>query len=248
MVKVAVISYLNTLPFIYGLQNHPINKQMECTFCVPSEGAQLLAKGEVDLGIIPVAAIPLIKNANIVSSYCIGAVDSVVSVLLCSNLPLEEIKELYLDRDSLTSVTLAKVLSKEYWKITPKFIDYRFGEKELEIDKSYILIGDKALVERGRFKYVYDMAEEWIKFKGKPFVFACWISNKELPSSFIMEFNRALEYGVNHIDEAVDNSKLEFPKEIAREYLKNNISYNLDSDKKEGLEAFLSIINEEVSL
>lgn len=248
MVKVAVISYLNTLPFIYGLQNHPVSKQMECTFCVPSEGARLLAKGEVDLGIIPVAVMHSVENAQIISNFCIGAVDRVESVLLCSNVPLEEIKELYLDSDSRTSVTLAKVLAREYWKVDLKFTEYKFTHESLDLNKSYILIGDKALVERGRFSYVYDLAKEWINFKGKPFVFACWIANKELPSSFITEFNSALEYGVTHIDEAVDNSKLEFSKEIAREYLKNNISYNLDSDKKEGLKVFLSTIKEEVSL
>ena len=246
MVKVAVISYLNTLPFIYGLQNHPVSKQMELINCVPSEGARLLAKGDADLGIIPVAAIPFIENAKIVSNFCIGATARVDSVLLCSNVPLEEIKELYLDRDSLTSVTLARVLCKEYWKIAPEFIEYTFNSITLNINRSYILIGDKALVEQDKFEYVYDLAQEWIDYRNKPFVFACWVANRELPDLFIKEFNAALEYGVSHIEAALTNSSVAFSKELAISYLKNNISYNLDSSKRESLQDLWSLALEEL--
>lgn len=246
MVKVAAISYLNTLPLIYGLKNHSVNKQIDLTVCIPSVGADMVRSGEADLGIIPVAMAPFIPNYQIVTDYCIGATSDVASVLLCSRVPLHEISKIYLDTESRTSVILARVLCRHYWKIVPEFADFNFNTASCNPHDSYIIIGDKALELRGNFKYVYDLASEWIKFKGKPFVFACWIANKELDPAFIKEFNNALEFGVNNIDKAIDSVKLNFPKQFVRDYLSNNISYNLDNNKKEGLHDFWALALEEL--
>lgn len=246
MVKVAAISYLNTLPFIYGLENHPVSKQIELTRCTPSQGAGLVLKGEADIGIIPVASVLSIPDYKIISDFCIGATGNVASVLLCSNVPVGEIKRLYMDIDSMTSVMLARILCRYYWKISPEFVEFNFYKLQYNVNDSYIVIGDKALECAGDFKYVYDLAQEWITYKGKPFVFACWITNKELDPAFIKEFNNALELGVNNIDKAIDSAKLNFPKQFARDYLSNNISYNLDSNKKEGLQDFWALALEEL--
>lgn len=246
MVKVAAISYLNTLPFIYGLENHSVSKQMDLTVCTPSAGADMIISGKADIGIIPVAAVPFIPNYKIVSDYCIGATANVASVLLCSDLPLEKITRIYLDTDSRSSVMLTRILCRLFWKIAPEFIDFDFNNSEFSLHHSYVMIGDKALEHGTKFKYVYDLAGEWIHFKGKPFVFACWITNKELDAGFIRDFNNALAYGVNHIDDAVENAKLTFTKQFARDYLSNNISYHLDNHKKEGLQDFWSLALEEL--
>ena len=238
MVKVATISYLNTLPFIYGLKNHPINKQISMIECVPSVGASLLINNKVDIAIVPAAAIPFIPNHNIISDYCIGATDKVASVLLCSGVPLEDIKTLYLDTDSISSVTLSKILCKNYWKISPVFEDHKLDNNNLDFDKSYVMIGDKALQLASSFNYVYDLAQEWIKFKSKPFVFACWVANKELTPSFIKDFNEALELGLSNIDKSLEGDTKGFSKDFAYNYLTNNISYNLDSSKREGMQEF----------
>lgn len=246
MVKVAAISYLNTLPFIYGLENHPVNKQIELSVCTPSAGADRIISGEADLGIIPVAAVPFIPDYRIVSDYCIGATGNVASVLLCSGVPLKEIKRLYLDIDSRSSVLLSRILCRHYWKISPEFRDFDFYTQAFNPRDSYIMIGDKALENAGKFKFVYDLAGEWIAFKGKPFVFACWISNKELDPAFLKEFNSALAYGVAHIEQAVEKANIRFPRQFAQNYLHNNISYNLDNTTKEGLQDFWALALEEL--
>ena len=94
-VKVSVIPYLNTIPFLYGLQSHEISDELEFDFSVPSLSADKIKRGEVDIGIIPVAEIPNIKGAKIISDYCIGAEGKVASVLLCSGKPLEEIEKIF---------------------------------------------------------------------------------------------------------------------------------------------------------
>jgi chorismate dehydratase len=245
-IKVSVIPYLNTLPFHYGLENHSIVSELEFDFSVPSLSAEKLKKGETDIGIIPSAEIPNIKGAKIITDYCIGAEGKVASVLLCSGKPLSEISKIFLDTDSKTSVMLARILAHKYWNIFPEFEDFDFSAGQLDFDSSYILIGDKAMHNGEKFDYVYDLAEEWIKFRGKPFVFACWVTNKHLKDDFIDRFNEALRYGVENIEEALHKSSSDFTYAVSYEYLKNNISFNLTADKREGLSDFWSLALEEL--
>ncbi len=245
-IKVSVIPYLNTVPFLYGLENHPISKEIEIDFSVPSLAAEKLRNGSVDVGIIPAAAIPDIKNAQIFTDYCIGAEGKVASVLLCSGEPMDKIKNLYLDTDSRTSVMLARILAKKLWKINPEYTQYKYNAKELDFDKSYILIGDKAMLNGEKFDYVYDLAAEWIKLMDKPFVFACWVANKQLDEGFKSRFNEALKFGVENIEQALHKYTSEFSYALSYEYLKNNISYNLNADKREGLSDFWSLALEEL--
>ena len=214
--------------------------------CTPAQAAEKLQKGYTDIGIVPVAIIPQVENNVIISDYCIGAEDKVASVLLCSGKPLGQIKEIYMDTESRTSVLLTKVLAMHYWKISPDYLDYSFYKDSLDLSRSYLLIGDKALKYGQDFEYVYDLAEEWINFKHLPFVFACWTANRDLDPSFVAEFNDALKFGVENIEKAVERNSLGFNKEYALRYLSNNVSYNLNADKRAGLSEFWSLALEEL--
>ncbi len=246
LVRVSAISYLNTIPFVYGLENHPIRNKIDMEFSTPAKSAEKLQKGYSDIGIIPVAIIPFVPNNIIISDYCIGAEGKVASVLLCSGKPIDKINEIYLDNESKTSVLLTKILAQNYWKISPDYIDYDFSIESLDVSKSYLLIGDKALKCGQYFEYVYDLAQEWIAFKQLPFVFACWTSNKDLDPEFISEFNSALKLGIDNIEKAVDKYPMGFNKEFALKYLKNNVSFNLNADKREGLSEFWSLAPQEM--
>ncbi|MCK9625918.1 MAG: menaquinone biosynthesis protein [Bacteroidales bacterium] len=250
MVRISAIKYLNTIPFIYGLESCDISKSIVMDFCTPAESANKLIHDKTDLGIVPVAIIPSLKDAHVISNFCIGATAEVASVLLCSGTPINEINEIFLDNDSMTSVLLTKILCRDYWKISPYFSPVNITNSILDSSKSYLLIGDKAMLNRGKFKYVYDLAAEWISFKKKPFVFACWTANKPLDKNFIFQFNEALEYGINHIPQAIEKYNIQFSKEFALNYLSTNISYLLDRDKRAGLTEFwriaLEILNPRV--
>ncbi len=141
---------------------------------------------------------------------------------------------------------LTKLLAKSFWKISPEYIPYIFSQSEIDPEKSYLLIGDKALRKGGDFKYVYDLAEEWIKFTNLPFVFACWTANRDLDPSFVNEFNDALRLGVMNIDKAVDKYSNGFNKEYALKYLAENVSFNLSADKRKGLAEFWSLALDEL--
>ena len=106
MIKVSCVSYLNSQPFIYGLKNNSIINEIELSLDVPSVCAEKILSGKADIGLIPVAVIPQLKESHIISDYCIGADGKVETVLLLSDVPLEKIKSILLDYQSRTSVLL----------------------------------------------------------------------------------------------------------------------------------------------
>jgi len=238
VITVSAISYLNTLPFVYGLENHSIRKDIELQFHTPAQSAKKLSEGTVDIGIVPVATIPFIKNNLILPQWCIGAEEKVASVMLCSGKPLSEIKSVTLDSESATSALLVRILASRYWNIVPLFVTEVIAEDTLDTSEAYLLIGDKALRHSARFKFVYDLAQEWIEFSSLPFVFACWTANRELDRDFVNAFCDALAFGVRNIERAVERDSRGFEKNYAIRYLRENVSYKLTDKKKAGLTEF----------
>lgn len=239
-IRVAAVSYLNTKPLMYGIRNHPVINEIELVEEYPARIAQMLLNDEVDVGLVPVAVIPKLKEWHIVTDFCIGARGEVASVCIFSEVPMEEIEEVYLDYQSRTSVNLAKVLLREFWKkdvilINATGEDYR---DKIQGTTAGVVIGDRALEQRSRSTYIYDLASAWRDYTGLPFVFAAWISNKQLPQEFIQLFNEANKLGV-------ENAKyvaryLDYKPYDLRTYYTKNIDYILDEKKLEGLKLFLS--------
>src|SRR6202012_610183 len=141
---------------------------------------------EIDVGLVPVAIMPLLEEAYINGDYCIGSNGNVASVCLFSDVPMDKIERVVLDYQSRTSVQLARVLLREYWKVSPELIDggkdFRDHIKGATAD---IVIGDRALEQRRVSPYVNDLGEAWKALTGLPFVFAAWISNKKLDAGFV---------------------------------------------------------------
>lgn len=247
MVRIAAINYLNTIPFLYGLETRMAPGEIVMQFCTPSVSAALLREGKADIGIMPVGALGDLKNPSIVSDFCIGATGPVASVLVVSGRPVQEVDEILLDVDSRTSVLLTQYLCREKWHIAPRLKPFDFSREALDPSRCYLLIGDKALRHGGEFHHVYDLASEWIALKHLPFVFACWTASRPLEPSFIESFNQALEYGIRHIPEAVEKYDHQFPREYAYRYLRDNISFTLDSDKRAGLSEFRRVALEKLT-
>jgi len=241
------VSYLNTRPLIYGLKLPPIADEIELIEDTPSQLAELLVNDEIDLGLVPVAVIPQMKEYFISSVYCIGTDTEVASVCLFSEVPLHEITKVFLDYQSLSSVALLKWLMKEYWNIDPEIIhadddDYR---KKIRGTTAGLVIGDRAFEQRKISTFIYDLASEWRSITGLPFVFAAWISNKPLPESFIRRFNEANAVGLSHIDEIV--AAQNFDLFDLKKYYTLHLSYVLDERKRKGMELFLQHLAETIS-
>jgi chorismate dehydratase len=239
MLRISAVSYLNSLPFVYGIKISGFLNNFELSLDVPSVCADKLISGKADIGLVPVAAIPLIRNAQIVSDFCIGADGKVQSVLLISRKPLAEIQKIFLDLESRTSVGLAKVLAKEYWKINPKW-EPLSANVDFDTIQAAVLIGDKTFSLPEGFTYIYDLAAEWKSFTGLPFVFACWIANTEISSKQEQELNKALAYGVAHTEQAADMQHgIAVTRNELLNYLRFSVSYNFDESKKIALKLFL---------
>jgi len=242
-IKISAVSYLNSKPFLYGLFKHDMDKEVELSLDIPSECARKLVSGEVDLGLVPVAVIPQLKESHIISDFCIGADGKVKTVSIFVMRPIEELTHLYLDYQSRTSVALAKLLLKDYWKQSPTLLEANSQYIEQVKDTTGgVIIGDRTIGLEDRFPYVYDLSEAWTAWTGLPFVFAAWVANKALPTSFISKFDAALADRINCIDQVAhlfQSSHLHFD---VLEYYQKYISYPLDEAKKAGMKRFLDAL------
>lgn len=235
-IKVSAVSYTNSKPFVYGLMHSGILDQIELSLDIPSDCARKLIDNQVDIGLVPVAALLHIKDYQIISNYCIGAKGSVDSVFIFSNKPVHEIRTLQLDTQSLTSNNLAKVLLKYHWEISPEFMNTAPAD-------AFVQIGDRAFTNKGQYPYQYDLAEEWFRFTGLPFVFAVWASNKPVPEDFRTAFNSALQSGLDHRKEVIES--LSGPNNFDLEdYLMNKVDFDLDDEKLLAMARFHELIKE----
>jgi chorismate dehydratase len=245
--KISAVSYLNTIPFVYGIQRSGLLKDYRLDLDIPSLCAEKLKNGVVDVALIPVGALSDLASFEFITDYCIGAVSTVKTVLLLSHKPLNEITEIGLDYDSRTSVQLVKVLAKYQWKIAPSWKNLMPGQASQDPGmEAIVAIGDKTFGLVKKYPYCYDLAEEWIRLTSLPFVFAVWVTTKKLSEPIKTALNSALEYGVGHIKETLEFFKDKLPAdEDCQSYLEKNISYTFDERKKEGLRLFLKYLNQQ---
>jgi len=246
MIKISCVSYLNSKPFIFGLQNSKLADEIDLQLDVPSECARKLEENDADIGLVPVAALQEMDEYHIISDYCIGADGEVGSVLLASDVPLHHIQHILLDYQSRTSIILAQVLAEKFWKITPQFHETQQNyESVIGGTTAGIIIGDRTFALKSKFKYIYDLAHEWKLFTNLPFVFACWVANKDIDRSFVKRFNEALRYGLMNSETIIREFVKESGAELdVKDYLENKISYAFDERKKFAMELFLTYANE----
>ncbi|ULQ53777.1 menaquinone biosynthetic enzyme MqnA/MqnD family protein [Flavihumibacter fluvii] len=237
-IRVGAVSYLNTKPLIYGLEKGMMKEEIDLVVDFPANIASKLLNDEIDLGLVPVALIPRLGEYHIVSDFGICSNGPVASVCLFSEVPIIEVKEVLLDYQSRTSVRLAKILLKEYWKVSPDFSEtHEDFRSAIAGSTAGVVIGDRALEQRLQSTFIYDLGEAWKQLTGLPFVYAAWISNKKLDDAFIFQFNATNKFGLDHIEEVI--KEINFVHYPMQEYFTHNIDYRLDEIKKSGLAQYL---------
>jgi chorismate dehydratase len=240
-IRVGAVSYLNTKPLLYGIEHSNIISEIDLTIDYPSRIASMLIRDEIDMGLVPVAILPKLKTHYLCTDYCIGSNGAVASVCLFSEVPMNKIEKILLDYQSRTSVQLAKILLKEYWKIDPETIDATADFRgQIKETTAALVIGDRALEQRNISPYVYDLGSAWKDFTGLPFVFAAWISNKKLDDEFVTKFNAANKYGVDNIETLL--TTLHYEGFDLHQYYTKHISYFFDEEKRKGLNLFLKYL------
>jgi chorismate dehydratase len=247
--RISAISYLNTAPLMWDFEHGEAGAAFDISYTVPSRCAADLASGKADIGIIPSAAYGSIPELVILPGVAIASRRPVRSILLVSKVPLEQVRSVALDTSSLTSVALTKTLFARWWgggrTFTPMAPNV---EKMMKDHDAGLLIGDPALkVDRERY-LSYDLAEEWIRFTGKPFVFAFWAVRQEALSGasstlgLATIFQKSRDHGLEpaNLQRIVQQwaPRLGLSEAEVKTYLTENIHYELDAECLEGLRLF----------
>jgi len=240
-----VVSYFNTQPLLLGIEKADFLSKIELVKDYPAKIAEALIDGQIDIGLVPVAITPFLSYPRIVSEYCIGTRTKVASVAIFSRVPINQIESIYMDYQSRTSVQLARILLQEFWKKDVHFLNAQEGYiQSIEGTTAGVIIGDRALANLSEFEYVYDLGEAWIEHTGLPFVFAAWMSNQPIPDEFKALFNHANAYGVEHIDEVLNQLPARTHGYDMETYYTKNISYQLTDTMQQGMQLFLEKVKQ----
>ena len=247
--RISAISYLNTAPLMWDFEHGRAGGDFDISYTLPSACAGALAEGSADIGIIPAAAYAQIPGLLVLPEIAIASRRAVRSILLVSKVPIERVQTVALDTSSMTSVALTKILLEKWlgggrtFTAMPPDIDMMLAQHD-----AGLLIGDPALkIDRSRY-HTLDLAEEWIRHTGKPFVFAFWaVRSDALPEAapsldLASIFQASRDHGLepSNLNQIVRQwaPRLDINESDVRSYLTENIHYDLDSGCLEGLKLF----------
>jgi len=243
---IAASSYLNAAPlcysFVYGEQKD------RCTFlsdAAPARCAELLAEGRAVAALIPVIEYQRISGLKVVPGACVASRQKVRSVLLASRVPIDQVRSVALDTSSRTSAALIQIILGHFYKISAS---YRTSppnlEEMLESDDAGLIIGDPAMLIDRSALHIYDLAEEWQKHTGLPFVFAFWAIrgdsttwlSRDAPPDKRIDFVTAKLEGIAHAGELANmySESLGLPRDDLFSYLTEAISYDPDEENLQG--------------
>ncbi|HEY1263165.1 MAG TPA: menaquinone biosynthesis protein [Terriglobales bacterium] len=247
--RISAISYLNTAPLMWDFEHGEAGQDFDVSFTIPSACAEALREGSADIGIIPAAAYATIADLLVLPGVAIASKQAVRSILLVSKVSLEYVKSVALDTSSMTSVALTKVIFNKWLGGVASFTSMEPDlPNMLQMHDAALLIGDPALeVDRSQY-YVFDLAEEWIRRTGKPFVFAFWAVRKaalqDVPAHMDLAaiFQESRDHGLepDALNQIVQvwAARLPLTEAEIRIYLTENIHYRLDSECLAGLQLF----------
>jgi chorismate dehydratase len=263
--RISVVEYLNTAPLVRSFTHGPLRGKYELSFTVPSQCAEALRSGVVDVAIIPAIEYQRIPDLVILPNLSISSKKSVRSLLLVSRKPIHEVTRIALDRSSRSTQALTRILCEKLWHIQPEFFEAAPDLLAmLQQADAALLIGDPALrlsiacapgahrdatgdlvstasltglSESGSF-YIYDIVEKWRAMTSLPAVLAVWAARREaVTPQLVQDFQDSLTFGLQHLDAIAAEAAVEMqlPAADLRRYLSENIDYRLDEENLQGL-------------
>jgi len=253
--RISAISYLNTAPLMWDFEHTASGSDFDISYTLPSSCAAALKNGSADIGIIPAAAYATISDLLILPGVAIASKQAVRSILVVSKVPVEQIQSVAVDSSSLTSVALLQILFTKWWGGRRPFATMAPDVgRMLEHHDAGLVIGDPALkVDRSRY-FTYDLAEEWIRLTGHPFVFAFWAVRqaalKDLSPTLDLAsiFQESRDHGLQA--ECLERiarewaSRMDLNESDIKSYLSLNIHYYLDSACLDGMQLFFRYAEE----
>jgi len=268
--RISIVQYLNTAPLVWGFTNGPLRGKYDLSFTVPSQCAEQLRTGKVDVAIIPAIEYQRIDDLMILPDMAIASKHQVRSLLIISKKPIEQVEGFALDASSRSTQTVTRILCVEKWKIAPEFFEAPpdLGAM-LEQADAALLIGDPALriavgiekdswpgaegqtvcqaaslgIASSELLYVYDVVGEWRSLTGLPAVLAVWAARRDIATpELTADFLASRDFGLSRISEiCLDAAReLELPQRTLESYLRQNIDFSLDEENRRGLELYFA--------
>ena len=243
---------------MWDFDHEDAGRDFAIEYTIPSACAAALAANQADIGIIPAITYAEIPGLVILPNIAIAAKDHVRSILLISGKPWEEVSTVAADTSSRTSVALAQVLFAKFLGGPRQFTPHPPElDAMLARHDAALLIGDPALViasSKAQPYYVYDLAHEWRRRTGKPFLFAFWAVRLDalsrLPRGVNLTnvFQQSRDHGLQ--PESIATLAKEWSLRLGlteaeiTTYLTQNIHYCLDRENHSGLQLFLQFSHE----
>ena len=233
--RVGSVSYLNAVPLTRGLED-------EVVFTTPAKLAEMLRRDELDAALVSVVEVLFNDRYDILDGIAIASLGEVKSVLLAHRRPLEEVKEVFCDPASLTSVELARVLLAERG-LKPEFRplpDYDFSR----LPDYALLIGDRALdlLLGPHVHEIWDLGAAWYELTELPFVYAVWALRRGIENSALRkQLREARDFGLDTL-ESIIRTRTDYAYDFRRDYLSWHIHFHLGTDEKRGMKKFIELL------
>ncbi|MCK5577908.1 MAG: menaquinone biosynthesis protein [Planctomycetes bacterium] len=245
--KLGVVPYLNSQPLIHGLTDR---SDIKIVFQPPRQLAASLKKGRLVVSLLPV--IEYLKHRadyRFIPGISISARGAGESVRLFFPKNIDRLKKVWLDRHSLTSNTLVRIILKKKYGLEPVFRLPPSGQSlDLRNPRvGWMAIGDRALRWRQRSVRSLDLAQAWFELTGLSFVFALWVYRKKTPLAGIAKILRAAKKaGLRRRREIADreSAKLRLPRKFCYHYLTKCMRYDLGTTELAGLRKFNKLAGE----
>ena len=250
--RVCAVSYLNTVPLVWGLQHDArLGEVFELEFALPSVCAARLEDGSADLGIVPVAEIGR-QGLAYFEETGIACEGPVRSILLISKVPFSKIKKLAVDAGSRTSVRLAQIILAERYGAEPILVR-RPADLSSMLNESdaALIIGDPALLlDPASLPFdCLDLGQEWLALTGLPMVFALWAGRPELIEQHNSDlwraaFRQSCQFGLDHVGDMVEAEAVPrgFSRPLATRYFTEHIQYQLTPRHLSGMQEYLRFV------
>jgi chorismate dehydratase len=273
-VRISIVEYLNTAPLVRGFTHGPLRGKYDLSFTVPSQCAEALRSGAVDVAILPAIEYQRIPDLVILPNLAIASKKSVRSLLLVSRKPIQEVNRIALDRSSRSTQALTRILCEKRWRITPEFFETAPDLPAMLQDAdAALLIGDPALrlaiacptkaqreasgeitspaslagLSGSGSLFIYDIVEKWRAMTSLPAVLAVWAARAQaVTPELVQDFHDSLAFGLQHLDAiaAEAAAEMQLPAGELRRYLAENIDYHLDEENLRGLTRYYDLAAE----
>lgn len=233
--RVGSVPYLNAVPLTRGLEG-----QIE--FIPPAQLAEKLRRGDLDAALVSITEVLFHDGYDVLDGIAVASLGEVFSVFLAHRVPLEQVKEVFCDTASLTSVNLLRVLLAERG-LKPEFKPLPSYAEAGQHD-AVLLIGNPAIEFRRapHTHEIWDLGAAWFELTQLPFVYAVWALRRRPDNERLRRLLReAKDFGMDTLDYLI-SSRTDYDLDFRRDYLGWHIHYHLGADEKRGISKFVELL------